>query len=390
MNFTMFDNRLIDDGIIGDLTGSELKVYLVVLRKTIGYHKQSDLISISQIEKIAKLTKPAIIKALKNLKEKGLIIQTISEKYHTSGYGIPGNNAESVEEPIENTTPTCKESLQLEVETGKKSLPLNTETGKKSLPLNTETGKESLPLNTETGKETSPLNNKSSKKSLPLKAESGKKSLPEVVKKVYIQNKEINNINKLYISSDEDISLEQAQSTQDSVEVYASTSQTKKINKNNIIALDIYKDIESYYKNIYTGTFGRAPIINYGRVRKQIKSILSSGATVEQIKDAISKALADDWVMQGGYNIETILSAKTFNRVLNNPYKTDGQKSYSKEPYDEDEEFRRLEADLYTNDPAYKEWQELKRKKASGELDREFEEHRAEWEAFKEKMGAVK
>jgi phage replication O-like protein O len=369
----MFDNRLIDDGIIGDLTGSELKVYLVVLRKTIGYHKQSDLISISQIEKIAKLTKPAIIKALKNLKEKGLIIQTISEKYHTSGYGIPGNNAESVEEPIENTTQTCKESLQLEVETGKKSLPLNTETGKKSLPDNIETGKE-----------TSPLNNKSSKKSLPLKAESGKKSLPEVVKKVYIQNKEINNINKLYISSDEDISLEQAQSTQDSVDVNASTSQTKKIN------LDIYKDIESYYKNIYTGTFGRAPIINYGRVRKQIKSILNSGATVEQIKDAISKALADDWVMQGGFNIETILSAKTFNRVLNNPYKTDWQKSYSKEPYDEDEEFRRLEADLYTNDPAYKEWQELKRKKASGELDREFEEHRAEWEAFKEKMGAIK
>lgn len=366
MNYTMLDNRLIDDGIIGDLTGSELKVYLVVLRKTIGYHKQSDLISISQIEKIAKLTKPAIIKALKNLKEKGLIIQTISEKYHTSGYGIPGNNAESVEEPIENTTPTCKESLQLEVETGKKSLPDNIETGKKSLPLN----------------------NKSSKKSLPLKAESGKKSLPEVVKKVYIQNKEINNINKLYISSDEDISLEQAQSTQDSVEVNASTSQTKKINKNNIIALDIYKDIESYYKNIYTGTFGRAPIINYGRVRKQIMSIQNSGATVEQIKDAISKALADDWVMQGGFNIETILSAKTFNRVLNNPYKNDIQKQ--RPAYDEDEEFRQLENDLYTNDPSYQEWQELKRKKESGELDREWEAVKDEWEAFKEKMRSAK
>ena len=166
-------------------------------------------------------------------------------------------------------------------------------------------------------------------------------------------------------------------------------SQQKKMN-NTKNYMSIYKDIESYYKNIYTGTFGRAPIINYGRVRKQIKSILNSGATVEQIKDAISKALADDWVMQGGFNIETILSAKTFNRVLNNPYKTDGQKSYSKEPYDEDEEFRRLEADLYTNDPAYKEWQELKRKKASGELDREFEEHRAEWEAFKEKMRSAK
>lgn len=234
----------------------------------------------------------------------------------------------------------------------------------------TESSKKTLPDNIETGKKT-----------LPLKAESSKKTLPEVVKKFNPQNKEIN---KLYISSDEDISLEQTQSTQDSVEVNASTSQTKKIN------LDIYKDIESYYKNIYTGTFGRAPIINYGRVRKQIKSILNSGATVEQIKDAISKALADDWVMQGGFNIETILSAKTFNRVLNNPYKTDGQKSYSKEPYDEDEEFRRLEADLYTNDPAYKEWQELKRKKASGELDREFEEHRAEWEAFKEKMRSAK
>lgn len=192
-------------------------------------------------------------------------------------------------------------------------------------------------------------------------------------------------INKLYISSDEDISLEQAQP------ITTTTSSTKKINKTkNIKNTEFYLEIERYYKNIYTGTFGRAPIINYGRVRKQIKSILNSGATVEQIKDAISKALADDWVMQGGFNIETILSAKTFNRVLNNPYKTDCQKSYSKEPYDEDEEFRRLEADLYTNDPAYKEWQELKRKKASGELDREFEEHRAEWEAFKEKMRSAK
>jgi hypothetical protein len=206
-----------------------------------------------------------------------------------------------------------------------------------------------------------------------------------VVKKFNPQNKEINNINKLYISSNDD-TVEQAQPI-----TKTTTSTTKKINKTkNTKNTELYLEIERYYKNIYTGVFGRTPVLNYGRVRKQIKAILNSGATVEQVKDAISKALADDWVMQGGFNIETILSAKTFNRVLNNPYKTDGQKSYSKEPYDEDEEFRRLEADLYTNDPAYKEWQELKRKKASGELDREFEEHRAEWEAFKEKMGAVK
>lgn len=346
MNFTTLDNRLIDDGIIGDLTGAELKVYLVILRKTVGYHKLDDKISISQIEKITKLSRPSVIKALTELKRKGLIVQTTCGKNHINGYGIPLSNDDLKEELTGNRIETSKDIL--------------------------------------------PSYNTDSKKTLPLLTESSKKTLPEVVKKFNPQNKEINNINKLYISSDEDISLEQAQSTQDSVEDNASTSPTKKINKNNNIALDIYKDIENYYKNIYTGTFGRAPIINYGRVRKQIKSILNSGATVEQIKDAISKALADDWVMQGGFNIETILSSKTFNRVLNNPYKTDGQKSYSKEPYDEDEEFRRIEADLYTNDPAYKEWQELKRKKASGELDMEFEEHRAEWEAFKEKMRSAK
>ena len=160
-------------------------------------------------------------------------------------------------------------------------------------------------------------------------------------------------------------------------------SQQKKMN-NTKNYMSVYKDIESYYKNIYTGTFGRAPIINYGRVRKQIKSILSSGATVEQIKDAISRALADDWVMQGGFNLETILSAKTFNRVLNKPYKSEVQRQTP--AYDEEEEYRQLEADLLTNDPAYKEWVELKRKKESGELDREWEAVKDEWEAFKQKM----
>jgi len=193
------------------------------------------------------------------------------------------------------------------------------------------------------------------------------------------QNKKINKI------SSNDDTVEQAQPI-----ITTSTSSPKKNKINNTKNTEIYQDIEHYYKYIYTGVFGRSPVINYGRVRKQISAILNSGATVEQIKDAISKALADDWVMQGGFNIETILSSKTFNRVLNNPYKTDGQKSYSKEPYDEDEEFRRLEADLYTNDPAYKEWQELKRKKASGELDREWEAVKDEWEAFKEKMRSAK
>ena len=193
------------------------------------------------------------------------------------------------------------------------------------------------------------------------------------------QNKKINKI------SSNDDTVEQAQPI-----ITTSTSSPKKNKINNTKNTEIYQDIEHYYKYIYTGVFGRSPVINYGRVRKQISAILNSGATVEQIKDAISKALADDWVMQGGFNIETILSAKTFNRVLNNPYKTDGQKSFSKEPYDEDEEFRRLEADLLTNDPAYKEWQELKRKKASGELDREWEAVKDEWEAFKEKMRSAK
>ena len=341
MKFTMLDNRLIDDGIIGDLTGSELKVYLVILRKTVGYHKLDDKISISQIEKITKLSRPSVIKALTALKQKGLIVQTVCVKNHINGYGIPLNNDDLEEELTENRG--------------------------------------------ETGKDILPVENDSSKNNLLLLAESSKKTLPEVVKKFNPQNKEINNINKLYISSNDD-TVEQAQPI-----TKTTTSTTKKINKTkNTKNTELYLEIERYYKNIYTGVFGRTPVLNYGRVRKQIKAILNSGATVEQVKDAISKALADDWVMQGGFNIETVLSAKTFNRVLNNPYKTDGQKSYSKEPYDEDEEFRRLEADLYTNDPAYKEWQELKRKKASGELDREWEAVKDEWEAFKEKMRSAK
>ena len=46
-NFLQVPNVVIDE-LLPDLTGAELKCYLVVIRKTKGWNKESDNISISQ------------------------------------------------------------------------------------------------------------------------------------------------------------------------------------------------------------------------------------------------------------------------------------------------------------------------------------------------------
>lgn len=69
-------NALIDE-LIAELSGAELKVYLFVIRKTKGWNKESDAISISQFMEALNLSNRAVINACKSLIEKGLIVQNI-------------------------------------------------------------------------------------------------------------------------------------------------------------------------------------------------------------------------------------------------------------------------------------------------------------------------
>ena len=67
-------NAVIDE-LLPDLTGAELKCYLVVIRKTKGWNKESDNISISQFMKATGLSNSAVIKACESLVQYGLLVK---------------------------------------------------------------------------------------------------------------------------------------------------------------------------------------------------------------------------------------------------------------------------------------------------------------------------
>lgn len=75
-NTTQTPNELFDHWL-PHLTGSELKVLLVIFRKTFGWHKVRDRISISQLCHFTGLDREGVIKAGKTLHQKGLILKEV-------------------------------------------------------------------------------------------------------------------------------------------------------------------------------------------------------------------------------------------------------------------------------------------------------------------------
>lgn len=66
-NFTRIVNRTLEELVKVPLLGAELAIVLFVIRKTYGYNKTEDRISLSQFEEGVNRSRPTIVKALKNL-----------------------------------------------------------------------------------------------------------------------------------------------------------------------------------------------------------------------------------------------------------------------------------------------------------------------------------
>ena len=98
-NSFQIHNAIVDD-FLSSLTGNELKCYLLIVRKTRGWHKESDAISISQFEQATGISNRVVVAACKSLVQKGLIIQSV---------GARGINVFSV-----NDAPTYDEKSQVE------------------------------------------------------------------------------------------------------------------------------------------------------------------------------------------------------------------------------------------------------------------------------------
>lgn len=75
-NYTQVPNIIMDQ-YLTILTGLELKILLIICRKTLGWHKLSDRISLSQLEKLTASSRSQIIESIKTLLEKNLIKKDI-------------------------------------------------------------------------------------------------------------------------------------------------------------------------------------------------------------------------------------------------------------------------------------------------------------------------
>jgi phage replication O-like protein O len=72
INHTQIPNYFLDE-CLPKLKGSEIQVFLIICRQTIGWHKETDRISISQLEDKTGLSNRCIIDACRSLKNKELI-----------------------------------------------------------------------------------------------------------------------------------------------------------------------------------------------------------------------------------------------------------------------------------------------------------------------------
>lgn len=73
---TKIANEILEQLVKVGLLGSEWSVVFFVIRKTYGWNKKEDRISLTQFEKATKLSRPTVVKTLKNLSIKGILVKT--------------------------------------------------------------------------------------------------------------------------------------------------------------------------------------------------------------------------------------------------------------------------------------------------------------------------
>ena len=135
---------------LAELSGAELKVLLAILRKTAGWRKESDEISLRQLEKMTGLARHSVIAGLRGLLKRGLIVQiqaAVGSKATSYTCVIPpatGAKSAPVAEPEDDGR--CKKCTSR----GAKSAPLG---GAKTAPEGDERCKNC----TTSGAETAPL-----------------------------------------------------------------------------------------------------------------------------------------------------------------------------------------------------------------------------------------
>ncbi|ENV09519.1 hypothetical protein F966_02177 [Acinetobacter higginsii] len=80
-NSFMVANAFVDEAM-NKISDASVKIYLLIVRKTRGWTKESDALSLRQLENLSLKSRPTVIKCLNELEKVGLI-----KKHHQSKYG---------------------------------------------------------------------------------------------------------------------------------------------------------------------------------------------------------------------------------------------------------------------------------------------------------------
>lgn len=86
--YTRFANGLLEALIVFRVPGEAMQVLLFIARKTYGYGKKNDAISISQFAEATGMKGPSICRAIKKLEEMNMITVVRSKKYAATIYQI--------------------------------------------------------------------------------------------------------------------------------------------------------------------------------------------------------------------------------------------------------------------------------------------------------------
>jgi phage replication O-like protein O len=73
--YTPIANEILEHLVKIPLLGSEFQVLFFIIRKTYGYHKKDDRISLTQFEKGTGLSRPTVVKTLKNLMARNMVVK---------------------------------------------------------------------------------------------------------------------------------------------------------------------------------------------------------------------------------------------------------------------------------------------------------------------------
>jgi phage replication O-like protein O len=73
--YTKIANEILEKIACTDFLGSEFRILNCIIRKTYGFHKKDDVISLTQFEKATGLSRPTVVSVIKNLIENKVIIK---------------------------------------------------------------------------------------------------------------------------------------------------------------------------------------------------------------------------------------------------------------------------------------------------------------------------